>query len=93
VIDGISATGMPDGKYTHSALRIDASAAASAGMPSNTGGAAHVYLIARWRNIERWAHLCRRRANADAESGFLLGIEFRKVTGRVGADADILLRR
>lgn len=91
VSDGLSATGMPDGKYTLGGFEITV----SNGVCRNAAGILAGSTLTLDRALRNIVNLGIPLANAvrmlTANPASLLGIEFKKGTLRVGADADILL--
>lgn len=91
VSDGLSATGMPDGKYTLGGFEINV----SNGVCRNAAGILAGSTLTLDRALRNIVNLGIPLANAvrmlTANPASLLGIEFKKGTLRVGADADILL--
>jgi len=91
VSDGLSATGMPDGKYTLGGIEV----IVSGGVCRNSAGVlagSTLTLDRALRNIVRvGASLPEAVRMLTLNPASLLGIEFKKGSLRCGADADILL--
>lgn len=91
VSDGLSATGMPDGKYTLGGFDITV----SNGVCRNAAGILAGSTLTLDRALRNIVNLGIPLANAvrmlTTNPASLLGIEFKKGALRVGADADILL--
>ena len=91
VSDGLSATGMPDGKYTLGGFEITV----SNGVCRNAAGILAGSTLTLDRALRNIVNLGIPLANAvrmlTTNPASLLGIEFKKGALRVGADADILL--
>jgi N-acetylglucosamine-6-phosphate deacetylase len=91
VSDGLSATGMPDGKYTLGGFEITV----SNGVCRNAAGILAGSTLMLDRALRNIVNLGIPLANAirmlTTNPASLLGIEFKKGALRVGADADILL--
>jgi N-acetylglucosamine-6-phosphate deacetylase len=91
VSDGISATGMPDGKYTLGTFEVTV----SAGVARNAEGKLAGSTLTLDRALRNIVNLGVPLADAlrmlTLNPATLLGIEFKKGSLRPGADADILL--
>jgi len=91
VSDGISATGMPDGKYTLGTFEV----AVSGGVCRNSEGKLAGSTLTLDRALRNIVNLGVPLADAlrmlTLNPATLLGIEFKKGSLRPGADADILL--
>jgi len=91
ISDGISATGMPDGKYILGKLEVTV----SGGICRNSEGKLAGSTLTLDRALRNIVGLGVPLADAvrmlTLNPASLLGIEFKKGTLRVGADADVLL--
>ena len=91
VSDGLSATGMPDGKYTLGGLEVTVSGGVCRN-PEGTLAGSTLTLDRALRNIVALGvSLPDAVRMLTLNPASLLGIEFKKGSLRVGADADILL--
>jgi N-acetylglucosamine-6-phosphate deacetylase len=91
VSDGTAATGMPDGTYTLGSLRV----IVKGGVCRNAEGKLAGSTLTLDRALRNIVALGTPMADAvrmlTLNPAFLLGIEFKKGSLRVGADADIVL--
>lgn len=91
ISDGISATGMPDGKYMLGGLEVTVSGGVCRNTEGNLAGST-LTLDRALRNIVKLgASLADAVQMLTTNPATLLGIEFKKGALRVGADADIVL--
>jgi N-acetylglucosamine-6-phosphate deacetylase len=91
ISDGISATGMPDGKYTLGSFEVTV----SGGVCRDAAGKLAGSTLTLDRALRNIVNLGSSRADAlrmlTLNPATLLGIEFKKGSLRAGADADIVL--
>ncbi len=91
VSDGLSATGMPDGKYTLGGFEVTV----SGGVCRNTEGTLAGSTLTLDRALRNVVRMCASLIDAvrmlTTNPASLLGVEFKKGTLRTGADADIVL--
>ena len=91
VSDGLSATGMPDGKYTLGGMEVTV----SGGVCRNSAGVLAGSTLMLDRALRNIVHVGASLPDAvrmlTLNPASLLGIEFKKGSLRAGADADILL--
>jgi N-acetylglucosamine-6-phosphate deacetylase len=91
VSDGISATGMPDGKYTLGKFEVTVSAGVCRNAEGKLAGST-LTLDRALRNVVGMGYpLADAVRMLTANPARLLGLEFKKGALRVGADADIVL--
>jgi N-acetylglucosamine-6-phosphate deacetylase len=91
ISDGISATGMPDGKYTLGSFEVTVSGGVCRDAAGKLAGST-LTLDRALRNIVGLGiPLCEALRMLTLNPATLLGIEYKKGSLRVGADADIVL--
>jgi N-acetylglucosamine-6-phosphate deacetylase len=91
VSDGISATGMPDGKYMLGKFEVTVSGGVARGPEGNLAGST-LTLDRALRNIVNMGWSLNDTVKMlTANPAKLLGIEFKKGALRIGADADVVL--
>jgi N-acetylglucosamine-6-phosphate deacetylase len=91
ISDGISATGMPDGKYTLGGLEVTVSSGVCRNSEGRLAGSTLTLDRALKNIVALGAPLADAVRMLTLNPATLLGIEFKKGSLRAGADADILL--
>jgi N-acetylglucosamine-6-phosphate deacetylase len=91
VSDGISATGMPDGKYMLGKFEVTVAGGVARGPEGNLAGSTLTLDRALRNVVEMGWPLADTVRMLTANPAKLLGIEFKKGALRTGADADIVL--
>jgi N-acetylglucosamine-6-phosphate deacetylase len=91
VSDGISATGMPDGKYMLGKFEVTVAGGVARGPEGNLAGSTLTLDRALRNIVDLGWPLADAVRMLTANPAKLLGIEFKKGALRVGADADVVL--
>jgi N-acetylglucosamine-6-phosphate deacetylase len=91
VSDGISATGMPDGKYQLGNFEVTVSGGVCRNAEGKLAGSTLTLDRALRNTVALGASLCDAVRMLTLNPATLLGLEFKKGALRVGADADIVL--
>jgi N-acetylglucosamine-6-phosphate deacetylase len=91
ISDGISATGMPDGKYMLGGIEVTLSGGACRNSEGKLAGSVLTLDRALQNVVKLGASLADAVRMLTLNPASLLGIEFKKGSLRVGADADVLL--